>query len=442
MNAFLPLYIDPGTGSMLFSVLLGLSATLYFVGKAALIKLKFLIGGKKNGTQSANSNAGIVLFCEGPQYINIFLPILQACENRKIPITYYTGAEHDPALKTPYTYIKSEYIGQGNTAIARLNFLQADICLMTTPGLDVYQLKRSKGVKHYSHILHAPSDATMYRLFGLDYFDSVLLSGDYQKKDIRLLEADRNIKEKELITVGCPYLDVLQQKIEALAQQKAVDHESKKGTQNAMRSEAQNRQNFDFTVLVSPSWGKSALLSRYGEKLLDPLVKTGFRIIVRPHPQSKKSESALLERLEKVYENAANLEWNYESDNINALSRADIMISDFSGIIFDYAFLREKPFLYVNEDIDIRPYDAGDLAEMNPSVTAWQFSVLPSIGKKLTEADFSDIGNILSECAKNTEYKAEQQKAKQTAWMYPEESGERVADFLMQKQCELHNQTV
>ena len=295
---------------------------------------------------------------------------------------------------------------------------------MTTPGLDVYQLKRSKGVKHYSHILHAPSDATMYRLFGLDYFDSVLLTGDYQKKDIRVLEHLRHIPEKELVTVGCPYLDVLQQKIEALKQHKAVAHETKNKAQN-------------LTVLVSPSWGKSALLSRYGEKLLDPLVKTGFRIIVRPHPQSKKSEAVLLEGLEKRYKDAANLEWNYQSDNINALSRADIMISDFSGIIFDYAFLREKPFLYVNEDIDIRPYDAGDLAETEPPIEAWQFSVLPTIGKKLSEADFTDIGTVISDCVNNADYKAGQKKAKETAWMYQGEGGKRVAEFLINKQRDI-----
>ena len=56
-----PLYIDPGTGSMLFSVLLGLSATLYFVGKAAFIKLKFFIGGKKNNIQVSSPNASIVI---------------------------------------------------------------------------------------------------------------------------------------------------------------------------------------------------------------------------------------------------------------------------------------------------------------------------------------------------------------------------------------------
>ena len=91
------------------------------------------------------------------------------------------------------------------------------------------------------------------------------------------------------------------------------------------------------------------------------------------------------------------------------------MISDFSGIIFDYAFLREKPFLYINEDIDIRLYDAGDLAEMEPPIEAWQFSVLPTIGKKLSEADFADIGTVISDCINNADYKAGQKKAKKTA---------------------------
>ena len=41
------LYIDPGTGSMLFSILIGATATLYFLARAAVLKLKFLFTGKK-----------------------------------------------------------------------------------------------------------------------------------------------------------------------------------------------------------------------------------------------------------------------------------------------------------------------------------------------------------------------------------------------------------
>ena len=49
MNNFL-LYIDPGTGSMLFSILIGAAATLFFVAKAAGIKFKILLSGKKDGS--------------------------------------------------------------------------------------------------------------------------------------------------------------------------------------------------------------------------------------------------------------------------------------------------------------------------------------------------------------------------------------------------------
>lgn len=47
MNTFL--YIDPGTGSMLFSILVGAAATLFFLGKAAFLKVKLLFSAKKNG---------------------------------------------------------------------------------------------------------------------------------------------------------------------------------------------------------------------------------------------------------------------------------------------------------------------------------------------------------------------------------------------------------
>ena len=57
MNLFLPLYIDPGTGSMLFSILIGAAATLFFLGKAAILKLKLLFSAKKNGVSNKGTYA-------------------------------------------------------------------------------------------------------------------------------------------------------------------------------------------------------------------------------------------------------------------------------------------------------------------------------------------------------------------------------------------------
>lgn len=47
----LALYIDPGTGSMLFSILIGAAATLFFLAKALFLKLKLFFSGKKAALQ-------------------------------------------------------------------------------------------------------------------------------------------------------------------------------------------------------------------------------------------------------------------------------------------------------------------------------------------------------------------------------------------------------
>ncbi|MCI5523207.1 MAG: CDP-glycerol glycerophosphotransferase family protein [Spirochaetia bacterium] len=404
------LYIDPGTGSMLFSVFIGAAATLYFLARAAWLKVKLLFSGRAAREALKEGHKKFVIYNEGKQYWNVFKPVLDAFEKRQTELTYYTSYKEDPVFQMDYKYIKSEYIGEGNSAFARLNLLEADVVAMTTPGLDVYQMKRSKKVKHYAHIRHGSGDATMYRLFGIDYFDSVLLTGDYQKEDIRTLEKNRGIKEKKLVTVGCTYLDELKLKMESIKPE----------------------ENHKFTVLLCPSWGPSAILSKYGEKLLDPLVATGWNIIVRPHPQSKKSESQMLERLQLKYKDCSNLEWNFDADNIYALKRADIMISDFSSVIYDYTFLCDKPVMYVNANLDLRIYDASEV----PGKRLWQFTTLEKIGIELKEEQFADIKNIIQNASDSPVLAQARKTAKEQAWMYIGKAGENIADFMINEQKE------
>ena len=400
------LYIDPGTGSMLFSILIGAIATLYFLGRAAILKAKLLFGAKKDGVALTDNNfRQYVVYNEGMQYWNLFKPVCDEFERRQLELTYYTSAEKDPVFEQGYQFVKPEFIGEGNKAFVRLNMLSAGVVLMTTPGLNVHQLKRSKRVKHYAHVLHATGDATMYRLFGVDYFDSLLLTGDYQAADVRRLEEQRGLPAKALVTVGCPYLDVLQEKIAALPAE----------------------ETHPFTVLVSPSWGASALLSRYGERLLDPLVATGWRIIVRPHPQSKKSEAELLTRLEERYKDKSNVEWDYERDNIHAMKKSDIMISDFSGIIYDYTFLCDKPVMYVNADLDLRPYDAYDI---DGGKNIWQFKTLREIGVELKEEEFPNIKQVIEAASDSQELARRRREAKDAAWMRRGEAGKKIVDYM------------
>ena len=179
--------------------------------------------------------------------------------------------------------------------------------------------------------------------------------------------------------------------------------------------------------MVAPSWGANGILSKYGEKLLNPLVETGWSIIVRPHPQSKTAESDMLKKLKEKYKTNDNLSWDYESENITSLSKADIMISDFSSVIFDYCFLFDKPFLYCNNEFDHRPYDSGDLKEL-----PWKFSILKEIGRELKSTDFTDIRKIIKETCESSTLKENRLKAKDTAWQNRGLAGEKVYEFLME----------
>jgi hypothetical protein len=399
-----PLYIDPGTGSALFSIVIGIAAALYFLWRALFIKVKSAFSGQK-GAKLPSHKYAYVIYAEDKRYWSLFRPVLDEFERREIELHYLTMSEDEPVFDAGYHYIKPEYIGKGNAAFARLNMLSADFVLATTPGLDVYQWKRSKGVRHYSHILHAVTDATSYRMFGLDYFDSVLLTGEYQRADIRKIERTRKLPEKQLATVGCSYLDEYEKALRQIRQD--GPHE--------------------FTVLVSPSWGPSSLLIRYGEKLLTPLANTGWKIIVRPHPQSKITESQALETLADQYRAHKSLVWDYERDNTRSLAEADVMVSDFSGIIFDYMFLRDKPVIYVNYEYDQRMYDAHFL----PETELWQIKTLRKTAVELKESGFNNIEQTIRSVSDSETVKAARREAQEEAWQHRGEAGKLTADFMI-----------
>ena len=265
------LYIDPGTGSMLFAILIGVLGAAGFVFRNVIAKVRFMLTGGK-GKKEEMKKQPLVIFSDDKRYWKNFEPICRELDKRGFDVAYMTASEDDPALNNPYEHIHGEFIGAGNKAFYKLNFLNANVVFATTPGLDVYQWKRSKNVDYYVHIAHMPNDITLYRMFGIDYYDAVLLSGDYQIDQVRKLEELRGLPEKELVKVGLPYMD-------DMAARLAADTETEDKSAK--------------TVLLAPSWGKSAIFARFGGRIITELLKTDYHIIVRPHPQSVSSEKAI-----------------------------------------------------------------------------------------------------------------------------------------------------
>ena len=396
-------YIDPGTGSLLFSALFGIIGTLFFLSKALLIKLKTFSFADKINKKENISKAKIIIYGEDKRYYNVFKPIIEELINLEIPTIYYSSSYDDKIFEIKSDFLKSEFIGTGNKAYAKLNFIEADICLMTTPNLDVFQLKRSKGVKKYVHITHSSAETSTYCLYSLDFFDAVFLNGEHQIRDIRELENKRNTIIKDLYVVGNPYLDELSKMKETIIK----ENNNKK------------------TILIAPSWGMNSLFRRFGEKLLDNIVNSDYNIIIRPHPQSLISDKDIIDKFQNRYKYKNNVEWDFNRVNIYSLSKADIMISDFSGVIFDYAFLFEKPVIIPSFTFDKRGTDAIEIDE-----EVWTFETIPKISFKLDENNFSNISQIIEDSINNETLKNNILKAKEEAYMYEGQASKRAAQFL------------
>lgn len=412
------LYIDPGTGSMLITILLGIIGTAVYLFKNIWLKLKFVLT-RGRQEKSAMDKLPIVFFTDDKRYWNVFKPVIEELSRRGLETYYYTASEADPALDQEYEHVTFKYIGSGNKAYSFMNLINAYVVVSTTPSLDVFQWKRSREADFYVHMLHAASDASMYRMFGIDYYDAIMISGEYQGRQVRELERLRHLPEKELPMVGIPYMDEMLKRVKAAEKSDASgDEASGKKTR---------------TVLLAPSWGASGILTKYGESFLKALKDTGYNIIVRPHPQSFTSEKEMIEGLmAKFPDDGDKFRWDRSNDNFDVLKNSDIMISDFSGVIFDYALIFDKPFIYTASSYDKSPYDCDWIDE-----ELWTYSILPHIGIELAEDQFGNMKKVIDECISSDKLAAGRDKAREETWQYMGEGTKRVVDYLEKKYKEL-----
>lgn len=399
------LYIDPGTGSMLFTIILGLAGGAFFFVRKLYMQVKFKIMG---GKQEAISKKKIpfVIFSDDRRYWKVFKPVCQELLNRGKSIRYLTCSDDDPAFQLDNPLFKCEFLGKGNRAFSKMNYLNAGVVLSTTPSLDVFQWKRSKDVNYYVHMQHAANDITGYRMFGIDYYDAILLSGQYQVDEVRELERMRNLPAKDLEIIGIPYMDQMVDRI----------------NQNPDTSSHKR------TVLLAPSWGPNSIFNRYGKDIFELLLKGNYHIIVRPHPQSYTSEADLLKTLKQAYPESDRIEWNSDNDHFEVLKRSDILISDFSGIIFDFTLVYDKPLIYADTEFDKSPYDYWWMKE-----EPWTFRILPKIGIKLDKSNLNEINGLMDKCIDSSEYARARDEARKETWQYMGQGTQRACDFLEKK---------
>ena len=370
------LYIDPASTSALLYIIIAIGATMAFALRGFFYKIKNFILGKGFKSSSDFDGIDIIFYSEGKQYWSVFKPIIQALEKKNVECAYLSSDEEDPGLAYESNLLKTKYIGNLTMTSVYLNNLKTKFVGMTTPQLDVMMIRRSKKVQHYAHIVHAPIDIFTYRKFAFDYFDSVFCSGPHQIEGISKLEEKRGTAKKLLLETGLCYYDVMLEDIKKLPEPKK---------ERAV-------------VLVAPIWKEYSIINRFGLSFFDNLMKDdAYDVILRPHPQTYVSHPKLIAEIEDKYASHPRMTIDRAPLGTESMLKADLMISDLSGVFWDFIFLYSKPVLLLKTDFEsIEGFEGSEL-----DYEMWEMRERSKAGNIFDEDDIDNINEIVKDLIKN-----------------------------------------
>ncbi|MBN2656835.1 MAG: CDP-glycerol glycerophosphotransferase family protein [Spirochaetales bacterium] len=396
-------YIDPMSGSTILYVLFALAATLFYSVAGLFYRFKNMMAGRGFSTQTSFDKTDIVFFSEGKQYWNVYLPVIKALEKREIKSAYVTADPADAALSYNSPFLEVKALGSMNSALAFMNQLKAPVVVTTTPQLDIFTFKRSKNVRHYAHILHSPTDTHTYRQFAFDYFDSVLCSGPYQIKSIRETEKKRGTAPKKLLETGLTYYDIMMGETETV-------------------SPGSGRRP---SILVAPTWQPYSILNRFGVDFFKSLLSDDYKVIFRPHPQSFVSFPELVKEVMDEFKDNENFALDDRPSGSQSMGESSLMISDLSGVIYDYLFLYEKPVILMDTDLNRDGMEAWDLDH-----EMWDKTLCRAAGKTISEDDIPHLPSIVRDFLHNPR-KGEIEKIRREALYNFGHAGETAAAQLL-----------
>ncbi len=293
-------------------------------------------------------NKQLVFYSEKNGFYKYFQNIIEyLLEHSDVIIDYVTNDPKDSVFEMTNERFRTYYIGN-KRIISFMMKMDADVVVMTTPDLEKYHIKRSLVRKDIEYIYcpHGVNSSNMtLRTGALDYFDTYLAPGPRTLREVQEIEKLHNAKEKTIVQWGSSVLDNMIRDYEKMDKR----HEDVK------------------TILIAPSWQEDNILDICIEPLLDELVKTGYRVILRPHPQYLRYDMDKIIMLKEKYSSYTNVILQTDFSSNATVFRADLLITDWSSIAFEYSFATLKPTLFINtpmkvtnpewEKIQVEPLD-------------------------------------------------------------------------------------
>ena len=315
----------------------------------------------------------IVFYSEHSGYYPYFEGIIKKLTDEYgRTLCYITSDRHDPILTNSDPRIKTFYLNKLLPFF--MAFVDCKVFVMTLMDLGNFQLKRSINPVHYVYVPHGLFSTSMVvRHNAYDHYDCILCTGPHRIKEIRQREQLNNLRPKTLIEAGYYRLERIYQDYQDYIQRKP--------------SQADRE-----TILIAPSWGADNILESCGEELVGLLLREGYRVVVRPHPETVRHTPRLIKQLEDGFGNKPNFALEKSVVSHDSLLQADVLITDWSSISLEYAFGTERPVLFLDVPVKIRNPKWRELG-----IEPIEFSLRQEVGMVVSPEKVNEVPQAIKE---------------------------------------------
>ena len=320
-------------------------------------------------------NRQIVLYSEGKNYwVHLKGLVEQLLDNGDVSVSYVSSSADDPGLNIEHKNYNSFLIDEGWVRNWWFENLKADLLILSMPDIHQYQVKRSKHPVHYVYVQHSlVSKHMVYRKGAFDYYDSIFCAAPHHIKEIRAIESFYKLPQKALYKHGYSRLDSIKK--------------------NASENQQNKPQDAKQHVLIAPSWGKVNVVEEFGEQIVEKLLSNGFKVTLRPHPQTIKFSRVKVDGIVAKYQHNSDFSFEGSVDGERSLHQSDVMISDWSGAALDYAFGLGKPVLFIDVP---RKVNNSEYEKIN--IVPFEEAIRTQIGEVMPLSEVEDVALWIHKC--------------------------------------------
>ena len=295
----------------------------------------------------------IVFYSESSGFYKYFRRIIETLlKMSDVKIHYVTSDPKDAIFQKNESNLIPYYI-DNNRLITLFMLIDADMVLMTMPDLQTYHLKRSYVRKdtEYVYLYHGiMTSLSTLRDHALDAYDTIFFGESHQRSDFEAYAKRVGLPGRTLVNVGYGVIEDMHEQVLAL-RAKEQPHTKRR-------------------ILIAPSWQPDNILENCLETVLKVLCDGCNEVVIRPHPQYIRRFAGKLEEIKEKVSAYLGEDCRFEMDfsSNETVYTADILMTDWSGIAYEYAFSTERPVLFVHTPMKVVSEESSTAEEDRPDI--------------------------------------------------------------------------